>query len=64
MNSARISYVLRPDATPEMEVSALANVFKFVLDCHTRKEAAPESRPDDTKLRLAKGVSHVDQRPG
>ncbi len=48
MNSARITYTPRRDATPETEVTALANVFRYVLDCHARKEAAPESRPNGT----------------
>jgi len=45
----RITYATRPDATPEAELSAVANVFRFVLDCHAKKEAAPESRPDAAK---------------
>jgi hypothetical protein len=41
-----IAYRTRGDATPETEVSVLANVYRFVLE---RKEAAPrQSRPDDT----------------
>jgi hypothetical protein len=47
--SSRVIYTPRPDATPEAEVSALAAVYKFVLDCHAKKEAAPESRPDDAR---------------
>jgi hypothetical protein len=49
VSSPRISYSARPDATPEAELSTLVNVYKFVLDCHAKKEAAPESRPDDAK---------------
>jgi hypothetical protein len=49
MTSPRITYAPRPDATLEAELSALANVYRFVLDCHAKKEAAPESRPDDAR---------------
>jgi hypothetical protein len=49
MTEPRIAYTGRPDIRPEAESSALANVYKFVLDCHAKKEAAPVSRPDDAK---------------
>jgi hypothetical protein len=63
MGSPRITYAHYPhDATSESDVRARA--WAYVFDCYRKKKAAPESRPDDTKLRLAKGVSHVDQRPG
>ena len=48
MSSSRITYAPRTDTTPEAEISALANVYKFVLDCR-KKKAAPESRPDDAR---------------
>jgi hypothetical protein len=47
MNSTHISYSQRSGTTAESEVAALSNVFKFVLDCHAKKEAVPENRPDD-----------------
>jgi hypothetical protein len=47
-----VSYEPRPDTTPESELSTLAGVYKFVLDCHAKKEAAARSRPDDgTKVK-------------
>jgi hypothetical protein len=49
MNSPHITYTRRSDATSEAEVAALGAIYKFVLDCHAKKEAAPESRPDDAK---------------
>jgi hypothetical protein len=49
VGSPRITYVARPNATPETELSALVAVYKFVLDCHAKKEAAPENRPDARK---------------
>ncbi len=47
MSNPRIIYSPRADATKGAEFSALANVYRFVLDCRTRKKAASESRPDD-----------------
>jgi hypothetical protein len=49
MSSPRIAYSARADATPEAELSALAAVYRFVLDCRAKKEAAPESRPNDAR---------------
>ena len=46
MSERRIAYAPRADATPGAEISALANVFRFVLDT---KEAAPENRPEAGK---------------
>jgi hypothetical protein len=48
-----ITYAARGDTTPEAEVSAPKNIYRFVLDCRAKKEAAPESRPD-----AAKGPKH------
>jgi len=50
-SSLPVAYALRPDATPEAETNALANVYRFILDCRTKKEAATESRPDDAERR-------------
>jgi hypothetical protein len=45
-----IIYVPRPDATPEAEISALGNVYRFILSCREKNEAAPrQSRPDDAR---------------
>jgi hypothetical protein len=44
---ASVTYTPRPDATPEAEVNVLANVYRFTLDCHAKKEAAePAPEPD------------------
>jgi hypothetical protein len=48
IQTPRITYRARDDATPESEVSVLAAVYKIIL---AKKEAAPESRPDDTRER-------------
>jgi hypothetical protein len=47
VTDAPIAPVPRPETTPEEELSALAAVYRFILDCHARKGAAPASRPDD-----------------
>ena len=44
MRSFRIAYVPRPDATPEGELSALAAIYRLVLDS---KKAARPGGPDD-----------------
>ena len=59
MSSPRISYTTRREATPGAELSALANICRFVLDCRAKKEAAPESRPDDgTKVKEDSANEH------
>jgi hypothetical protein len=47
-----IRYTQRHKITPEDERNALANVYKFVLDCRAKKVAPPESRPDARKENL------------
>jgi hypothetical protein len=44
-------YTPRSDATPEGELSVLAAVFKFALDCHARKRGRlpDKSGPDDAE---------------
>jgi hypothetical protein len=63
MTSPRIIYTPRSDATPEAELSTLANVYKFVLDCHAKQEAAPDSRPDDAERSLNDGANDIIQYP-
>jgi hypothetical protein len=48
---ARITYIARPDATPEAELSTLANVYRFILDCHAKKRGRilDKSGPDDAR---------------
>jgi hypothetical protein len=58
-----IHYSPRPDATPEAELSVLANVYRFILDCHAKKKAVElDSCNDAAIVRNIEGVSHVDQR--
>ncbi len=51
MNSPHIAYTSRPGSTPEAEKDALAAVYKFVLDCHSKKRGRlpDKSGPDDTE---------------
>jgi hypothetical protein len=47
MDSPRITYALRSDATAEAELDVLANVYRFILDCHAKKKAVePAPEPD------------------
>jgi hypothetical protein len=34
---ASVLYEPRSDTTPEAELNALANVYRFILDCHAKK---------------------------
>jgi hypothetical protein len=43
------TYTQRSGATPEAETSALAAVYKFVLDCHAKKKATRPGGPDDAR---------------
>jgi hypothetical protein len=56
-----VAYVPLPDNTLEAEISTLATVYRFVLDCHTKKEAALDSRPNDATER-SKDVSSATQK--
>jgi hypothetical protein len=59
-----MTYTPRPDATLEAELNVLANVYRFILDCHAKKVAAePDSCNDAAIVRTTEEVSHVEQRP-
>jgi hypothetical protein len=46
-SKTRVAYTPRADATPEAELSMLANVYRFIFDCHAKKMAAePAPEPD------------------
>lgn len=50
MSSPHIVYTPRPDTTPGAELSALVGAYRFILDCHAKKEGGPAtSRPDEPK---------------
>jgi hypothetical protein len=50
MSSPHISYIPHPDAKPETEISALAGVYRFILD-HAKKEATRPGSPEDAERR-------------
>jgi hypothetical protein len=64
VSSPRITYVPRPNATPETELSALATVYRFILSKSNASQKAVEPAPkldghDDAKeawLRPGGGV--------
>jgi hypothetical protein len=65
-STAKIVYVPRPGATAEAELDALVNVYRFILDCHAKKEATeaasePDRRNDTAIVSDTEGVSHVEQ---
>ena len=57
MDSSRITYTPRSGATPEAELNVLANVFRFILDCYGKKNAAEsDSCNDAAVVRNMEGV--------
>jgi hypothetical protein len=46
-----VTYEPRPDTKPESERATLAVVYRFIIDCHARRKAAPESRPENPERR-------------
>lgn len=51
MGKPGITYAPRPDATPDSEATALASIYRYVLDCHEKQNAASVTSTggDDTK---------------
>jgi hypothetical protein len=45
MNSPRITYIPRPDATPETELSVVANVYAYLIKTHDSKKGAEHAQP-------------------
>jgi hypothetical protein len=62
MGSTRITYRPRPDATPEGEVRALAQAYRFILQAsEEKKKGARPGTPDDVRkdhksAHTAKGI--------
>ena len=57
MGSPRLTYVARPNATPEAELSALATIYRFILSKSNVSQKAVEPAPkldghDDAKEAL------------
>jgi hypothetical protein len=55
VSAPRITYVPRPDATQEAELNALASVYRFILNCRAKKNAAGVT---NTNGGDAKGSQH------
>jgi hypothetical protein len=53
MSSRRIVYVSHSDSTREAQASALANVYRYILNRPAKQEATCPGSPDD-----AKGLRH------
>jgi hypothetical protein len=51
VSAPRISYIPRPDATPEAELNVLASVYRFILNCRAKENAAgvTSTNGDDAK---------------
>ena len=50
MSNPRLIYTPRQDATPDDELNALADVYRFILfENSTRKEATRTGGPDDAE---------------
>jgi hypothetical protein len=56
MSSAPLNYTPRPDTAPERERDALAAIYRFILDCHVKKEAAHPAASNEAK-------GPIDARP-
>jgi hypothetical protein len=53
-NNSRITYIPHPDATPESELSVLANIYAYLIKINDSKQAAKPAHPctDDAKSSL------------
>jgi hypothetical protein len=59
MNSTRIVYAPRPDAAPETEFSALASVYRLVLESYAKKKGSPATAPDARKESNGSGKQSI-----
>ncbi len=59
MSSARIVYRPREDASAEAELSALVNVYMFVLN----SKPAGMTNTHSTSVRYTEGVNDVERQP-
>jgi hypothetical protein len=59
MSSPVISYTPRNDTSTSAEITALSNIYKFVLDCHAKnRDPLPDkSGPDDAERDLSDSAS-------
>jgi hypothetical protein len=57
MSSSRVAYAPRSDATPEAEISALSNVYAFVISCATKDAAGVTSTGGDDEMKGSRNDS-------
>ncbi len=58
MSRPHVSYTPRPDATPEGELAALANVYSFVLQRYKEEKTGG---PEINRPKRPEGDHHDDQ---
>ena len=46
MSAPRITYVPHTDATQQGELNALVAAYRFIIDCHAKKEGGPPTAPE------------------
>jgi len=62
MSSARISYTTRLDTTQEAEATALANVYRLILDSAMKRGRNPDkSGLGDAERSLSDGARNIIQ---
>ena len=44
-----VVYEPDPDATPKAELNVLANVYRFIFDCHAKRKAAGPAPESDSR---------------
>ena len=60
-NTPTITYASRPEATPEGELSALAAVYRFILDCNAKKKAALATPTTQRRSRMIAPTQRIIQ---
>jgi hypothetical protein len=63
MSRPTASYAQRLDNTPEAELSALACVYRFILDCHAKKNAASVDSANGDDVKESKNDHAKESRP-
>lgn len=59
MPDPTVAYRSRPDLD-QAELNALANVYRFILDCHAKKEGGPaQSRPESDAKESENGCTAI-----
>jgi hypothetical protein len=61
VSSSRIAYATRSETTPESEISTLANIYRYILNCAAKKEATHPGSPDDAERRSNDGARDIMQ---